>query len=144
MNLFKLLPGVLRAVAKIIGIDSVDKAAAALEQAQLTPEQQAAVEQALIAQTVSIRQLDVEELKTVMSESIAEIQSADKYVARARPTGLYLFYLATFATVVAEIAGVKIDPTVILATLGPLGGVGGTYVYRRTTEKLNGSGGSGD
>ena len=140
MNIFSIIPGVLKAIGKITGLDIVNKAADALSTAQLTPEQQADLQKALIAETVQLRQLDIDELKTVMSESIAEIQSADKYVSRARPTGLYLFYLATFAITIALVLGVKVDSTAILATLGPLGGVGGTYVFRRTTEKLNGGG----
>lgn len=136
MNPLDLLPGVLKAVAKILGIGKLSEAADALSNAQVTPEQKLELQKAL----VEFRQLDVEELKTVMTEALAEIQSTDKYVSRARPTGLYLFYIVSAGLATALILGVKIDPTAVLTILGPLAGVGGTYVYRRTTEKLNGNG----
>jgi hypothetical protein len=140
VSLLSILPGALKAIGKVLGLDVFGKAADALGSLSLSPEQQVALQTALATHEEEMQRLSIEELKTVLSENLAMISSSDKYVSRARPTGLYLFYLATFAVVVAEIFGVKIDSTVILATLGPLGGVGGTYVYRRTTEKLNGGG----
>lgn len=138
--LLSLLPGVLKAVGKILGIGKLDEAASALENAQISPEKQAELQQALIEQTKALRTLDIEELRTMMTEAIAEIQSPDKYVARARPTGLYIFYVCTAAVVTATILGVKIDPVATLTMLSPLAGVGGLYTYRRTTEKMNGNG----
>lgn len=140
MDLLGLLPGILKTVGKVLGIGKLNEAADELTKAQIPADKQAEIQQALIAQVAQIRQLDVDELKQVMSEALAEIQSPDKYVSRARPTGLYLFYLVSAGLATAIIFGIKIDPTAVLTILGPMAGVGGTYVYRRTTEKLNGNG----
>ena len=140
MDILGILPGILKAAGKILGIGKLGEAGDAITNAQVTPEQRVALQQTLANEITQLRQYDVEELKTVLTESLAEIQSPDKYVSRARPTGLYLFYLVSAGLAVAVILGVKVDPTAILTILGPLAGVGGTYVYRRTTEKLNGNG----
>jgi hypothetical protein len=138
--IFNLLPGILKAVGKVLGIGKLDEAASALENAQIPPEKQVELQQALLEQTKALRELDVEELKTFMSEAIAEIQSPSKYVSWARPTGLYCFYVGSLALIVAMIFGVKIELAPIIGVLSPMAGVGGVYTYRRTTEKMNGNG----
>jgi len=140
--LLKLLPTVLRTVGKVVGIDIFDKAADAITGVQLTPEQQAALEQAMLVHEREMRALSIEEMRTVMSESLAMISSSDKYVARARPTGLYIAYLCTLALVVALVAQVKIDPAAILTLMGPLFGAQGYYMHLRTKEKMNGGNGA--
>ena len=138
MNLLSLLPGVLKTAAKLLGLD-IESAAKAIVGETLTPEQQVTLENGLRAHEEEMQRLSIEELKTVMSEGMAMIASPDKYVSRARPTGLYIFYGVSASIAIGMLFGVKIDPTAILTILGPLAGVGGTYVYQRTREKLNGS-----
>src|SRR3990172_2637795 len=137
---FKILPGVLKAVGRILGIDVVKQAGEALGQATLSPQEEGAIQTALLEHEVTMRQLSIDEMKTAMAESLAMIASPDKWVSRARPTGLYIFYLITAAIAIGMLAGVKIDPAAVLTILSPLGGVGGLYVYKRTQEKVNGNG----
>lgn len=139
MNLLSILPGVLKTAAKLLGVD-IEGAAKAIVGETLTPEQQVIVEQGLRAHEEEMKRLSIEELKAAMSEGMAMIASPDKYVSRARPTGLYIFYGVSAAIAVGMLFGVKIDPTAVLTILGPLAGVGGTYVYNRTREKLKGNG----
>jgi hypothetical protein len=140
--LLGLIPKIIKTAANILGVDSVKDVVDAIEGSKLTPEQRVALETAAQQYSVEIRQLDIEELKTVLTESIAEIQSPDKFVSRARPTGLYIFYGVSSAIAIGMLFGVKIDPTAVLTILGPLAGVGGTYVYKRTQEKLGANGNS--
>lgn len=140
MNLLALLPGVLKTVGGLLGIgDKVKAVTDALTASEGSPELRAQLEQALLVHEKEMRQIDVEELKTFMSEAIAEIQSEDKYVRRARPTGLYIFYVVSGAIAIGMLFGVHVDPTAILTILGPLAGVGGTYVYQRSQEKKVGA-----
>lgn len=139
MNLLALLPTVLKGVGKVLGLNVFNDAATALQNATLTPEQQTALQSELAKHEEAMAQINLDALRTIMSESIAEIQSSDKYVARARPTGLYIFYGVSATIAVGMLFGVKIDPAAILTILGPLAGVGGTYVYQRTQEKKAGA-----
>jgi len=136
LPLLSLLPGALKAIAKVTGLGVAEKAADALAGLQETPELRAA----LLEHEQKMKALGIEEMKTAMSESLAMIGSDDKFVKRARPTGLYIFYAVSAAIAIGMLFGVQIDPTAVLTILAPLAGVGGTYVYRRTTEKLNGGG----
>ena len=138
MSLLSLLPGVLKTIAKVTGLDIVGKAAEALSSVSLSPEQQTALQAALLEHEAKMKALGIEEMKAAMSESLAMIASEDKYVKRARPTGLYIFYVVTAAIAIGMLFGVTVDPTAVLTLLAPLAGVTGTYVFRRTTEKLNG------
>ena len=115
----------------------------AIEQGTLSPEQKVALQTALMEHDAQMSAIRLDELKTVIGESVAEIQSSDKYVARARPTGLYIFYGVSGAIAIGMLLGVKIDPTAVLTVLGPLAGVGGTYIYQRTQEKIAQMGGNG-
>jgi hypothetical protein len=139
--LLKLLPGILKTIARLTGLPLGD-AASALEGAQLTPEQAAAVQDALQRHEQAMKALSVEELKAVISENVAMVTSPDKYVSRARPTGLYIFYAITGVLAVAKILGAAIDPSAIVTILLPLGGTSGLYVYQRTQEKLGKNGNS--
>ena len=136
MNILGFLPGLLKVVGDVTGIKLFGDASNALAGTQLTPQQQADLEKATQEYSVQIAQIGLDQFKTAMSESLAEIQSPDKYVSRARPTGLYIFYLVSGAIAIGMLFGVKIDPTAVLTILGPLAGVGGTYVYQRTKEKI--------
>lgn len=138
--LLGLIPKIVKTAGSILGVDSVKDVVDALQNNKLTPEQRVALDAAAKEFANEQRQLDLEELRTMMSENLAMIQSEDKFVKRARPFGLYTFYVCTVALVVATVFGAKVDPTAILTILAPLAGVGGTYVYRRSTEKLNGGG----
>src|SRR5256885_16807806 len=136
MNILGILPGLLKVIGDVTGIKILGDASNALAATQLTPEQQAAVEKATRDYQAQMAQIGLDTFKTAMSEALAEIQSTDRYTSRARPTGLYIFYLCSGAIVGAMLLGLKIDPTAILTVIGPLAGVGGTYVYQRTREKI--------
>lgn len=140
--ILKALPGLFKAIGKITGIDIIDKAADALLGHNLSPEQELALQQAVMEHELAVRQINIEELKTVMAESQLMIQSDDKYVKRARPTGLYIAYLCSIGLTIALIAGVKVDSAAILTLMAPLYGASGYYMHLRTKEKMNG--GSGD
>lgn len=140
--LISLIPKIVKTAANILGVDSIKDVVDTFEQNRLTPEQRVALDAADKQFALDMRQADIDELKTFMSESLAEIQSSDKYVSRARPTGLYIFYAVSAAIAIGMLFGIKIDPTAVLTILGPLAGVGGTYVYKRTQEKLGGNGNS--
>ncbi len=131
-----LLPTILKTVGKITGIGIVSDAGDALQKAQLTPEQQIALNAALAEHEEKMAQISLDQLKTVMSESLAEIESPDKFVARARPAGLYIAYVGTLAIIAAEIAGVKLDSGAIITLLAPMWGQAAWYTQKRTQEKL--------
>lgn len=143
MNLLGFLPGIIRTVGSVLNIGFLKDGADALEKAQLTPEQQASMQSALQTYELQMKQLGLEEFKTVMSESLAEITSPDRYVARARPTGLYIAYLGTAALVAANIAGVKIDTGAMVTLLTPMWSQAAWYTYNRTKEKLANGGNGG-
>lgn len=136
-----LLTGALKTVGRIAGIDIFDKASDALEKLQLSPEKAAELQAALNQHMEEMRRLDIDELKAVISESTAMIQSPDKFVARARPMGLYAAYVCSIGLIAALIWGIKIDPTAILTIMGPMFGAQGYYMHLRTKEKMNGNGG---
>lgn len=136
MNLLALLPEVLKVVGKVTGLSVFGNASTALTGLQLPPEKQVELQEAVLVHEQQMKALSIEEMKTAMSEGLAMIASPDKYVARARPTGLYIFYLVSAAIAIGMLFGVKIDPTAVLTILGPLAGVGGTYVYQRSQEKI--------
>ena len=136
MNFISLLPRILQTVGSVLGMNVVKDAGAALASFQMTPEQQVALQAAMLQHEEAMQRLSIEEMKTAMSESMAMIASPDKFVSRARPLGLYIFYLVSAGLAASMIFGSKIDPTAILTILGPLAGVGGTYTWMRTKEKL--------
>ena len=140
--LLRLLPGILKTVASVTGLDIVKQAADAIGGAALSPEQEATLQAQLQRHEEAMKALSIDEMKTAMSESLAMISSSDKYVSRARPTGLYIFYAVAASIAVAKIFGSAIDPTAILTILAPLAGVGGAYVFKRTEEKLTRNGNS--
>ncbi len=135
-----LLPTILKTVGKITGINLISDAGDALDKAQLTPEQKVALNTALAEHEEKMAQVDLETLKTVMSESLAEIESPDKFVARARPTGLYVAYVGTLGIIVATIFGVKIDSGALITLLAPMWGQAAWYTQKRTQEKVAGNG----
>ena len=133
IDLGALLPElskVLSAAADVIPGGSVLKDAAALlgSGTQLTPEQQLALQ-------TEVDKHESDMLSALNAESIAEVQSPDKYVARARPTGLYIAYLCTLGMVGALVAGAKLDTGAMLTLLGPCWGQTAWYTYQRTQEK---------
>src|SRR5512146_1689384 len=118
MNLLGLLPNVLRAVGKVLGIDVVKQAGDALAGATLSPEQQVAVQQALAQHEEKLRELGIKELKTALSENLAMIASPDRFVSRARPTMLYV------ATGITALLSVIIGITIFRAVHIDLGAIG--------------------
>jgi hypothetical protein len=60
------------------------------------------------------------------------------YVKRARPTGLYIFYLVTVVLVVAIVFKVEVSVPDVLALTGPLAGYGSWYAFNRSQDKKNG------
>src|SRR5216117_831209 len=77
VNLFSLLPSILKAVGSVLGIGVVKDAGAALAAAQISPEQQVALQEALLVHEKEMAQINLDELKTAISESVAMIQSDD-------------------------------------------------------------------
>jgi len=132
---------VIKAAAGVLGIDSVKDVVDAIQNNKLTPEQRIAIETATQEHQKEMRALDIEELKQVMSETSLMIQSDDKFVKRARPTGLYVAYACSIAMTIALISGTHVDATAILTLMAPLYGAQSLYIYKRTQEKMNGGGG---
>jgi len=102
---------------------------------KLPPEQQAAIQEALMQHEKDMRSLDIEELKAFMSESLAEIQSPDKFVSRSRPTQVYIAGGITAALAIGMLFGVKLDTGAIVTLLAPLWGNAMWYTKNRTDEK---------
>ena len=140
--LLSLIPKILKVAGSILGVDSIQGVVDAIEGNKLTPEQKLALETAVQEHEKEMRALDIDELKQVMSETSLMIQSQDKFVSRARPTGLYVAYACSIAMVVTLMTGTHIDAAAILTLMGPLYGAQGYYMHLRTKEKLNG--GNGD
>src|SRR5207302_5653713 len=109
MGIFSFLPAILKTVGSVLGLNAVSAAGDALASTQLTPEQSVALQSALAVHEEAMAKISLDELKTVMSESLAEIESPDKFTSRARPTGLYMAYAGTSAIIAATIAGVHMD-----------------------------------
>jgi hypothetical protein len=142
----KILGGVLKTAAGIAGIHLgsaeggvLEKAGEILERIKDTPEMRLET----MKHEEELLRIANEEMKIANEESLAMLGSSDKFVARARPTGLYLFYIASLALVIAHIAGKTIDPTFVWSVLAPLAGTGGLYIWKRTSEKMNGNGHGG-
>src|SRR2546428_2902144 len=113
--LLTLIPGVLKTVARIAFGGQPDnpltQAATTVENLSIPPEKQAEMQAALQAHEEQMKQLSIDEMKAAMQESMAMIASPDKYVSRARPTGLYIFYGVSAGIAIGMLFGVKIDPT---------------------------------
>lgn len=137
--LLSLVPKIFRTVGGILGLNSITDIVDAVSNNRLTPEQRVALDVALKEHEKEMRALDIEELKTVLSETNLMIASGDKYVARARPTGLYVAYVISIALTAALVYGTKIDAAAILTICAPLYGAQGYYMHLRTREKLNGN-----
>lgn len=142
ISLLKVLPGVLKAAAKVLGLD-IGKAVEAIVGEQLTPEQQSALNLAMLDHEIAMKQIGLDELKTVLSETQLMLSSEDKYVSRARPTGLYIAYACSVAMTIALVTGTAVDAAAILTLMAPLYGAQGYYMHLRTREKMNGNGHGG-
>lgn len=139
MNLLGLIPDVLKTIGKITGIGIFNDAGDALapeKVSALPPETQLALTTALQKHQEAMRGFDIEELKTYISESLAEINSTDKYTSRARPTGVYAATIITFLMAVGMLCGIKLDTSAVAELMLPLWGSAGYYTYSRTKEKL--------
>lgn len=131
--LISLIPKIVKTAGKVLGIDSLGDIVDALDKNRMTPEQRIALDAAM-------KEHEKEMLGLVLSETNLMIQSDDKYVKRARPTGLYVAYAISIGLSVALIFGVKVDAAAILTICAPLYGAQGYYMHLRTKEKMNGNG----
>lgn len=136
MNLKEILGDVVGVVGDVLHVDIIKQAGNAIKGHDTTPEELAKLDTALQQFQLAMRDKDIEELKLTISESIAEISSADKFVARARPFGLYCASILTIAVGVALICGRVIDTGAIVTVIGPMWMQGAWYTYNRTKEKL--------
>jgi len=139
MNLLSFLPGVLKTIGDITGIGIIKDAANALSPDQvkaLPPDVQAQLQQAAMKHEEAMRAADLEDLKAFISESMAEINSADKYTSRARPTGVYAATLITTILAVGMLWGVKLDTGAVVTLMVPLWGSAAYYTSQRTAEKI--------
>ena len=142
----QLLKKAAEVVGTAVGIDVVGALDKIINNP--TPEQEAALQ----TFDLRIRELALEELETEIDAKvdlmIAEIQSEDAYVRRARPTGLYMFYVTTAVQVVVVslviLMEMEIDYLGLAAAFGsitgPLAGYSSWYAYNRTQDKKNGAG----
>lgn len=145
-KLLGLLPGLLRTVGQVTGLPLLSQAADAIGGAPpLSPEQQAAMQSALQAHEEKLRELGIEQskvdtdaLKALLAESIAMIQSSDRFVSRARPSQLYAFVAVNLVIVPALIFGWHPDQ-VQMEAIGfvevALGGNAAWYQKLRTEDK---------
>lgn len=146
----KLIPGVLKTVAKVAGLaqdNPLAKAADVLENISIPPEKQAEMQAALQLHEQAMKALSIEELKTVLSESQLMLQSEDKYISRARPTMIYAGVgVGIFLTVIVGLVLIKhvvVDwgaVAIIGQIMAAFFGTMGWYTTKRTEEKLNGKG----
>ena len=139
MNLLGFLPDVLKTIGKALpipGLSAVIDAIAPDKIAQLPPETQLALTTGLQKHEEAMRNADLEELKTYISESLAEIGSSDKFTSRARPTGVYAATFITTALALGLLWGVKLDTGAVATLLVPLWGSAAYYTANRTKEKL--------
>ena len=106
-------------------------------------------QEAVHAFNIKLEELSNDAFKGLVSLELAALQSGDKYVRRARPTGLYIAYtvtglLALVQSALLILAAVQntdviwIDSGAIATMLLPLYGNAAWYVYNRTKEKMNG------
>lgn len=141
MSIFDVLPKLLKTAGSILGVNSVGDIVDALEGNKMTPEQKVALDAAAKQFEIENRQIDTEQMKQFVSEAIAEIQSTDKFVSRARPTGLYLAYLLSGLVIGGMLFHIPVDRALVAEIMVPMYGAGGYYMYLRTKEKMNGNGG---
>lgn len=131
-GVLSFLPKLLNTAADAIpGAGILRDAATLLSNAgpTLTPEQQLALQ-------TEMDKHEADMLSALNAESIAEIQSPDKYVARARPTGLYIAYACTLGMVTALVLGIKLDTGAMITLLAPCWGQAAWYTANRTKEKI--------
>jgi len=140
MGIFDSILKVVKTAAGLLGVTSVKDLTAAIEGGKLTPEQRVALDAAAKQFEIENRQIDLEQMKQFVSEAVAEINSGDKYVSRARPTGLYLAYVLSGLIVVGMLFKIAIDRALVAEIMLPMYGAGGYYMYLRTKEKMNGNG----
>lgn len=138
-NPLKLLKGAAEIVGGALGIDVKGALDTILDNP--TPEQRAQLQ----AFEIQLRELALEELQTEIDAKVglmtAEIQSEDAYVRRARPTGLYVFYIAiilqTVATIIATFTSFAVPVEAFISITTPLAGYSGWYAWNRSQDKKN-------
>ncbi len=140
--ILSLLPKLVKAAASILGVDSVKDVVDMIEGNKLSPEQKVALDAAAKQFEIEQRQIDTEQMKQFVLEAVAEINSPDKFVSRARPTGLYFAYILSALIVAGMLLHAPLDRALVVEVMLPMYGAGGYYMYLRTREKLNGSSGS--
>ena len=137
MDIKSILGDVLNVAGSVTGIGILKDAATALNGANIPPEQQEQIQEALMKHQEVMGQQRIDELKEFISESLAEINSSDKYTSRARPTGVYAATLITTILAVGMLWGVKLDTGAVATLLVPLWGSAAYYTYNRTQEKIS-------
>jgi hypothetical protein len=140
INPLKLLEGAAKAVGGALGID-VEGALDAIKN-DPSPEVQAR----LADFDVQMRELALQEMQTEIDAKVdlmvAEIQSEDAYVRRARPTGLYVFYAAIILQTLVTCTsvffpGMNVPVEAFLSITTPLAGYSGWYAWNRSNDKKN-------
>jgi len=155
-GILDVLPAILQTVSKVTGLSNVGDVVNALTGNTLPPEQKVALQQAMLEHENALAQINADQFKSVLTESLAEINSEDNYVKRARPTGLYVGYavvaflaaLQGFLLAKAVLHNPPFSPTwldtgTMTTILTPLFGTGGLYMWLRTKEKTTSNGAGG-
>jgi hypothetical protein len=144
VNLLSILPGVLKTVARVTGLAPLANAADLLSTAQIPPEKQLELQQALMEHELAMKQAAVEEYKATVDVIKTEATSEDKYVRRARPSFLYLMYIVLgvnyVITPIIHMFILTVTPYPIPPDLLVLFGSGYLgYSYLRTKDKQAGN-----
>lgn len=139
MDFLGILKGALGVIGDVTGIGILKQASAAIE--TIPPEKQAEIQVALLAHEAQMKQLGIDEMKIAISESLAMINSSDKFVSRARPFGVYAASIITAGLAIAMICSIKLDTGAIVYLLAPLWGSAAYYTFSRTKEKTAGANG---
>lgn len=150
MDFLGILSGAIKTVGDILHFPGADALANAIKPENVPPEKQAELQAALLVHEEKMKALGIEELKVqieafkastedmkvALSESLAMIQSPDKYVSRARPTGVYAATVITAALAIGELFGQHFDTGAMITLLAPLWGNSMWYAAQRTKEKM--------
>lgn len=134
MDFLGIIKGALGVIGDVTGIGILKDASKAIE--TIPPEQQAAVQTALMKHQETMESLSVDRMKAVLAEATAEVSSSDHYTSRARPTCVYAACIITAAMAVAMIFSIKLDTGAVATIIAPLWTYAGFYAWNRTQEKI--------
>lgn len=143
MNFLNILSDGLKIIGGILPIPGLKEVAEAISPDKIPTEKQAEVQLALFKHQENMAAFEIEKLRTQIdemkisvSESLAMIQSSDKFTSRARPMGVYAATFITVMLAVGMMFEIKLDTGAIVSLLVPLWGSASFYTYNRTQEKL--------